>query len=91
MTGIPDEFDEIRRRNISQRTIMSPDAKFREIKQFMTQLKESGELKDLADMGIKLSENLNTFSARQISNPSLKLGKDRQVERNKEANFKLVD
>jgi hypothetical protein len=31
MTGIPEDFDEMRRKKISERTIIDPDAKKREI------------------------------------------------------------
>lgn len=38
MTGIPDDFDEHRRKNISQATILPPSDKYREIEGFMKEL-----------------------------------------------------
>lgn len=72
MTGIPDNFDEQRRKMVSQNTILPPSDKYKEINTFMDKLVE--ERKDLEDMGIYLNKNLNKFQAKQISNPSLELG-----------------
>jgi len=54
MTGIPDNFDENRRKSISQQTILSPSDKFREIEGFMTDLKKSKEIENLSEIGISL-------------------------------------
>jgi len=48
MTGIPDNFDEMRRKSISQQTILSPIDKYKEIEGFMTDLVKSKELDNLA-------------------------------------------
>ena len=47
MTGIPDNFDEMRRKSISQQTILSPGDKYKEIDGFMTDLAKSKELDNL--------------------------------------------
>ena len=89
MTGIPDNFDEQRRKAISQQTILAPSDKSKEIQSFMTQLSDNGEITRLEELGIKLNSKLNKVPARQISNPSLELGSKNFVEKNREANFQL--
>jgi hypothetical protein len=79
MTGIPDNFDEQRRKIVSQNTILPPAEKHKEINTFMEQLKSKGELQDLSDMGINLSKDLNKFQAKQITNPSLELGDKKYI------------
>lgn len=83
MTGIPDNFDEQRRKIVSQNTILQPADKHKEINTFMDQIKGKGELQDLSDIGINLSKDLNKFQAKQISNPSLQLGEKKFVEKGK--------
>lgn len=83
MTGIPDNFDEQRRKCISQQTILAPNDKSKEIQSFMTQLNDSGEINRLDELGIKLNRNLNKVPARQIPNPSLELGSKNFVEKNR--------
>lgn len=58
MTGIPDNFDEIRRKKISDKTIKDPPEKLREIIGFMDQIKGEQKLKDFESIGIKLNFNL---------------------------------
>lgn len=41
MTGIPDDFDEIRRKKISESTIKPPAAKLEEISGLMKKLKDT--------------------------------------------------
>ena len=89
MTGIPPDFDEMRRKKISEQTILPPQEKYREIQQFMSKLKESGELDDLEEMGIHISTRMAEISAKQLNNPSLSLGRNRSIARGKEANFPL--
>lgn len=91
MTGIPDNFDEQRRKSVSQNTILNPSDKAKEIKSFMDQLVKKGEIQDLADMGINLNKDLNRFQAKQIENPTLELGNKQVVQKGKEAFFNLFD
>ena len=44
MTGIPDNFDERRRKAISDKTILFPKEKHREIEGLLTELKNAYEL-----------------------------------------------
>ena len=58
MTGIPDNFDEFRRKKISEQTIKSPEEKQREIVRLMKQLRDNDEFRSLKEVGIKISKNL---------------------------------
>lgn len=89
MTGIPDDFDETRRKKISEATILNPADKFREIEGFMKELERSNELKNLTDIGINLSNRMNKFQAKEIPKPALELGANKFVERGKESFFNL--
>jgi hypothetical protein len=89
MTGIPDNFDEMRRKNISQQTILSPGDKYKEIDGFMKSLVASKEIDTLAQIGISLNSRMNKVAAKQISNPTLALGGKFTVEKGKEAFFNL--
>ncbi len=83
MTGIPDDFDEHRRKNISQATILPPSDKYREIEGFMKELEKTNEVKTLSDIGINLSSRMNKFQAKEIPKPALELGANKFVERGK--------
>ncbi len=47
MTGIPDDFDENRRKSVSQATILPPSDKFREIEGFIKELQKANEIQNL--------------------------------------------
>lgn len=47
MTGIPDDFDEYRRKKISQATIKSAEERKREIGGLMNEIKNTSELNSL--------------------------------------------
>ena len=87
ITVIPENFDEDRRKQISQQTILAPQEKKVEIEDFMKELVAKNEVQNLEEIGIKLNKNLNKVTAKQISNPSLELGNKKYVEKGKEANF----
>lgn len=89
MTGIPEDFDEQRRKRISNETILSPEIKLKEIDGFMKALENSTELKTLNEIGINLSNRMNKFQAKEIPKPALELGSNKFVERGKEAFFNL--
>lgn len=55
MTGIPDDFDENRRKKISEQTIRPPNEKYEEIQGFVRELKERKELETFSEMGIHIS------------------------------------
>ncbi len=58
MTGIPDNFDEFRRKKISEQTIKGADEKQREIIKLMRQLRDNDEFRSLKEIGIKINKNL---------------------------------
>jgi len=47
MTGIPDSFDEFKRKKISEATIKSPNDKKRDIEEFMKQADKVNDLNSL--------------------------------------------
>jgi hypothetical protein len=58
MTGIPENFDEFRRKKISENTIKSADEKQREILNLMKELRANQDFCSLKEMGIKISKHL---------------------------------
>jgi hypothetical protein len=58
MTGIPDDFDEFRRKKISQATIKSAVERKREIEGLMSEIKDASELNSLKEIGIKISTQM---------------------------------
>lgn len=52
MTGIPDSFDEFKRKKVSEATIKSPSDKKREIEEFMRQADQVNDLSSLKQLGI---------------------------------------
>jgi len=89
MTGIPDDFDEFRRKKISEQTIRPAKEKFHEILEFIKKLKNKGEIENLRKMGIEISDIMNKFIALLLNNPTLELGSGKTVEKGKESFFNL--
>lgn len=58
MTGIPENFDEMRRKHISEKTIKPPEEKVREITKFVDQVKGQEKIKEFNDLGLKLKFDL---------------------------------
>lgn len=71
MTGIPDDFDEQKRKKISQATIRSPADKKRQIEQFMKEASKVNDLSSLKELGIQIDNKLNQVTAKLIPNPRL--------------------
>jgi aubergine-like protein len=74
MTGIPENFDEQRRKKISEQTIKMPGEKYKEIGGLMEKLKNLEELEALNEMGIKVSRKMEELKAKLIPSPILELG-----------------
>lgn len=95
MTGIPDNFDEHRRKKISEATIKNPPEKIHEIEGLMRLLKDSNEVRELGQFGIDIGRELSKIGAKVIPTPQLDLGKQRDtpcaVPIGKEACFQLFD
>lgn len=58
MTGIPDDFDEFRRKKISEATIKSAEERKREIQGLMDQIKNTNELNSLNQIGIEIDKKM---------------------------------
>lgn len=52
MTGLPDDMDQRLRKAVSEETIVPPQKKYGQIKDFVKQIKENVEQKVLMDLGI---------------------------------------
>ena len=91
MTGIPDNFDEFRRKKISEQTIKGPDEKQREILKLMRQLRDNDEFRSFKDIGIRIDKNLETIKGKIIPMPRLQLGENNSIEEGKEAFFNLFN
>jgi hypothetical protein len=89
MTGIPESFDEFKRKKISEATIRSPADKRAEIENFMREADQVNDLSSLKELGIQIDRKLNEIRARIIPFPRLELGNNRAVESGKEVNFQL--
>jgi hypothetical protein len=91
MTGIPDNFDENRRKSVSQQTILAPDRKLKEIEGYYEELKKAGHIDHLRGLGVEIKRDLNKMNTIHVSSPALELGKKQYVQKGKEANFQLYD
>jgi hypothetical protein len=91
MTGIPDNFDEFRRKKISENTIKSADEKHREILKLMRQLRDNPEFQSFKEIGIRINKSLETIKGRIIPMPRITLGENNAIEEGKEAFFNLYN
>lgn len=80
MTGIPENFDEFRRKKISESTIKKPQEKQREIMDLMKELKSQNEFCSLNELGISVSKKLETIQGRLIPMPKINLGDNNSIE-----------
>lgn len=83
MTGIPEDFDEMRRKKVSEATILNPPEKYAAIDSLMSRLKSSQELEELRTLGIDLSKTMADFEAKVIPVPRLMLGGKSMVDEGK--------
>jgi aubergine len=91
MTGIPDDFDEMRRKKISEFTIRPPNEKHQEISGLMNKLKKVEELSSLEKMGIKVCQEMEEIKAKIIPAPTLELGGKDRIDPGKESCFNLFN
>ena len=89
MTGIPDDFDEFRRKKISEATIKSAEERKKEIQGLMNEIKNTNEIDSLKEIGIKIDRDMETFKAKLIPPPRLALGNDERVEQGRQSFFNL--
>ena len=83
MTGIPDDFDEFRRKKISEATIKSAEERRCEITELMNEIKNTNEIYSLNEMGIKIEKNMEKFNAKLIPAPRITLGSNQTIESGK--------
>lgn len=95
MTGLPDDFDERLRRNISEVTIKQPGDKLDRIESMMSRM--TSELKELslADLNkslkIEIEPELAKIEALHMIEPRLMLGPGNQIETGRAASFQLFN
>jgi hypothetical protein len=83
MTGIPENFDEMRRKKISESSIKNPPEKVKEIGGLMNELRDSDEMKALRELGIDVEPTMCKFKAKAITTPKLMLGGNNHVDTGK--------
>lgn len=83
MTGIPDDFDEMRRKKVSEHAIKNPTEKVEEIQKLMDSIKDTDEIKVLRELGIDINTKMHKFPARTIPVPTLRLGGKHSVDNGK--------
>ena len=71
MTGIPDSFDEFKRKKISESTIKPAFEKKKEIDNFMKKVDEVQDFSSLRELGISLSNKLTRLDAKIVPTPRL--------------------
>jgi hypothetical protein len=91
MTGIPDNFDEMRRKKISEYSIKNPPEKVVEIQALMNELKGTDEIKALSEFGMEIKHTMSKIQAKGIPVPQLQLGGMNSVEQGKESYFNLFN
>jgi hypothetical protein len=89
MTGIPENFDEMRRKRISEATIKSATQRRKDIQVLMDEIKDSPEMEAWNDLGIRINPRMENIEARVIAAPSIALGGNKFVDNGKQAFFNL--
>ena len=89
MTGLPDNFDEFRRKKISESTIKPPGDKKEEIESMIRMVSKEEEFSVLKNLGIQFSNQMEVIKAKEIPNPTIKLGQNKTIDKGKEAGFSL--
>lgn len=95
MSGLPDNFDERKRREISETTITNPGSKLNDIESMFEGLGSIDNEFNPRGIGEKLGIKLNSspmpITAKQLKFPELMLGSREKIEENKAANFMLFN
>ena len=89
VTGIPDHYDEYKRRSISQTTIQSAPDKLKEILDLTNEIENSGEFSALSKLGLEVNKKANGVEGAIIPSPVLMLGENKKVDNGRESNFQL--
>ena len=83
MTGIPDDFDEFRRKKISEATIKSAAQRKSQINQLMSEIKNTSEVYSLKDMGINVEKNMEKINAKVVPLSKIALGGNQSIQSGK--------
>ena len=95
LTGIPDNFEERLRRNVSDMTIRPPDEKLAKMKDLMLTLNR--DLKELSPKQVKdtlqieIEPEITKANAYLMREPKLLLGSGNTVEEGRAASFQLFN
>lgn len=76
MTGIPEDFDEFKRKKISEQTILDAQTKKREILKVVQEIETTDDFERLQDIGLRLNKKLYSFRGKMIPTPRITLGGD---------------
>jgi hypothetical protein len=71
MTGIPEDFDEFKRKKISEQTILDARTKKGEIMQIMKDIQRTDDFDKLEQVGLKLKRDLYSFRGKTIPTPRI--------------------
>ena len=74
MTGIPESFDEYRRKKIIEKTIQEPEEKQKDIEGLMKSIQADNQFNDFKELGINLNKDMAKIDAKIIPVPTLLLG-----------------
>ena len=95
MTGLADDMDDRKRREVSAYTIKPASDRKYKIEALVKRMNK--EIKNLSPQylsdkfGISIEEQLHQVKARQIPFPQLQLGDRNSIEEGKQANFRLFN
>lgn len=95
MTGLADDMDERKRREVSSYTIKPASDRKGKIESLINRMNK--EIKNLSPQtlsdrfGITIENQLHTVKAKQIPLPQLQLGDRTSVEEGKQSNFRLFN
>ena len=74
MTGIPEDFDEFKRKKISEQTILDARTKKNEIMQIMKDIQRTDDFEKLEQVGLRLKRDLYSLKGKTIPVPRIALG-----------------
>ena len=74
MTGIPDDFDEFKRKKFSEHAILDSFTKQKEITNIVREIEKTQDFDRLEQIGIRLNKKLYGFKAKAIQTPRIALG-----------------
>lgn len=95
MSGLPEDFDERKRRDISQHTIVEPSEKLKRIEALLRSFNQDNENFSpnsvSQSLGVTISSKTESIEAISLNPPVIQLGKGKSIESNKVSSFMLFD